>query len=382
MDRALLRYAWALIVTGVAFTPWLLFGHKVEPSPYPLLIAAVVIAARYLGLGPALLVGVLGAIVSPVLYTASDMPSTWVQLALFVVLTVLVAQIVAASERTARALRLANEQADQTRAELAGQRHAFLVSAAHDLKAPLTSIKGTAQLLAQRAEQSSALDPTDVQVSAGRIAGLVNRMTAAINNLMDVTQVEMGEDLELVRREVDLGILVERVVADVSQRPASPPIAVGAASPSIVGSWDEFRLERVLHNLLSNAIKYGRGNPIRVRFDREITPSGAWACLAVVDGGIGIDPQDLPHVFERYFRSSNVSGIPGAGIGLAGVKEIVEQHGGTIDVRSSPGQGSTFLVRLPLTGESVTADEPLEARESAWAPASAAPLVEPRSAGR
>jgi signal transduction histidine kinase len=120
-----------------------------------------------------------------------------------------------------------------------------------------------------------------------------------------------------------------------------------AAEPGLVGSWDVRRLERVLANLLENAVKYSPdGGEIVVRVARDDADSTA--VLQVADTGVGIPAADLPHVFERFYRAGNVGEIQGTGIGLAGVRQIVEQHAGSIAVESCPGIGSTFTVRLPL----------------------------------
>jgi len=107
-------------------------------------------------------------------------------------------------------------------------------------------------------------------------------------------------------------------------------------------------LERVLDNLLSNAVKYSpAGGDITVQVSRE-TGSG-FAVLTVADQGLGIPVDDLPYVFERFRRGTNVVGqIAGTGIGLAAVRQVVEQHGGRVTVTSQQGHGSTFTVRLPL----------------------------------
>jgi signal transduction histidine kinase len=110
--------------------------------------------------------------------------------------------------------------------------------------------------------------------------------------------------------------------------------------------WDISRIERVLSNLLGNAIKFSpRGGGIRVSVEVE----GECAVLRVADQGEGIPESDLPHIFERFHRGQNVEGrIPGAGIGLAGVRRILELHGGSITAASRVGEGTTFTVRLPL----------------------------------
>jgi signal transduction histidine kinase len=110
------------------------------------------------------------------------------------------------------------------------------------------------------------------------------------------------------------------------------------------------RLDRVLDNLLSNAIKFSpNGGGITVAVAHEDVVGGPWAVVAVRDQGLGIPAADLPRVFERFRRARNVEGrIGGTGIGLASVRQIVEQHGGAITVESVEGAGSTFTVRLPL----------------------------------
>jgi signal transduction histidine kinase len=117
----------------------------------------------------------------------------------------------------------------------------------------------------------------------------------------------------------------------------------------LAGTWDSARLERVLANLLANALKYSpSGGEVLV----EVSRDADWAVLSVADHGIGIPAADLPHIFERFRRASNVAGrIAGSGLGLAGARDIVEQHGGTIFVLSEEGRGSRFVVRLPLLAD-------------------------------
>jgi signal transduction histidine kinase len=118
----------------------------------------------------------------------------------------------------------------------------------------------------------------------------------------------------------------------------------------VTGRWDRARLERVLGNLLSNAIKYSpRGGDIVVRIWIDENEQTSWANLAVQDHGAGIPAADLPRLFHWFYRGKNVANeVPGAGIGLAGARQIVELHGGTMQVDSQEGVGSTFTVRLSL----------------------------------
>ena len=124
-----------------------------------------------------------------------------------------------------------------------------------------------------------------------------------------------------------------------------------AAEPALIGDWDARRLRRLLANLLDNAIKYSPdGGPIAIRIARASDPQGEWAALTVRDRGIGIPADDLPRLFERFHRGSNVTGrIAGTGVGLASVRQIVESHGGEVAVSSNEGEGTTLEVRLPLT---------------------------------
>jgi signal transduction histidine kinase len=117
--------------------------------------------------------------------------------------------------------------------------------------------------------------------------------------------------------------------------------------------WDAGRIERVCDNLISNAIKYSpNGGTIEIRLSKSADDGRDWAVLTVSDSGIGIPRSDLPHIFERYRRAANTAVISGTGIGLAGARQIVEQHGGSITVESLERIGSTFTVRLPLSIES------------------------------
>jgi signal transduction histidine kinase len=125
----------------------------------------------------------------------------------------------------------------------------------------------------------------------------------------------------------------------------------------------------VLHHLLGNAVKYSPdGGEVTISVGREATRDGReWATLSVRDQGLGIPAADLPHVFDRFHRAANVVGpIRGTGLGLSSARQVIEQHGGTVGIESTEGEGSTFTIRLPLAG----ADES--------APTSGAPPMAPR----
>jgi PAS domain S-box-containing protein len=234
--------------------------------------------------------------------------------------------------------------------DLERQKDDFLASAAHDLRNPLTSIKGYADLLRRQIARADLPNAERLLAGLGQIETSGTRMAALIDAVMDLAQLQMDRPLELRRRPTDLVALVRSAVAEQQQLADGHKIRLKATAPTLIGDWDPGRLERVVQNLLSNAVKYSpNGGEVLVTVSRETAVTGAWAVLAVRDRGLGIPPSDLPHLFERFHRGGNVVGrIAGTGIGLASSRQIVEQHGGSIAVRSRPGRGSIFTVRLPL----------------------------------
>ncbi|MCX6021676.1 MAG: ATP-binding protein [Chloroflexi bacterium] len=162
----------------------------------------------------------------------------------------------------------------------------------------------------------------------------------------------MGDPLTLERTPTDLAALAECLTREHQRGAERHRIRLVRPTEPVTGEWDGARLERVIGNLLSNAVKYSpAGGDITVTVGREPGRGGALerAVLVVRDQGMGIPAADLPQVFERFHRGGNVVGqIAGTGIGLAGVRQIVEGHGGAIEVQSSEEQGTVFTVRLPL----------------------------------
>ncbi|MER3420219.1 MAG: histidine kinase, partial [Chloroflexota bacterium] len=241
-------------------------------------------------------------------------------------------------EEVRRALRLRDE---------------LMAAISHDLAQPLASIRTLAHVLQEEAESA---DRPDGMWMARRLDAIATRLTAMCREFVDLARLEAGQPLDLHCRPMDLVALVRQIAemhADLNR--GTHEIHVAAAQPEIVGIWDKFRLERVVNNLLSNAIKYSpNGGQVTVTLAvvHEPQPEGgtrAYAQLAAQDCGVGIPAADLPHIFERFHRARNVVGrFKGNGLGLAGSRQIVEQHGGRVRVTSQEGQGSTFTVLLPL----------------------------------
>jgi signal transduction histidine kinase len=229
-------------------------------------------------------------------------------------------------------------------------RDEFLASVSHDLKNPLAAIKGRAQILLRRAEKLGAEDRERIVSGLENIDSSASRMNRLISDLMDIVRLRAGQPLELQREQCDLVNIVRDVVNEHGS-PGDMTIQFVSDVPSLPGRWDAARLERVLSNLLTNAVKYGRPQgTVRIRLSHNPDAPTACAVLTVQDDGIGIPSVDLPRIFERFHRGSNVTGsISGSGVGLAGAKQIVEQHGGSITVESREGEGSTFTVTLPCS---------------------------------
>ena len=224
-------------------------------------------------------------------------------------------------------------------------REEFLSIASHELKTPLTSLQLQVQML-QRAAQRDTLArlPAErVLTMLGTAERQTKHLVKLINTLLDISRLGGGH-LDLHREEIDLAALVREVAAQLAPEltVAGCRLTVTAPAP-VPGLWDRARLEQVVTNLLSNALKYGRGQPIEV----AVTGTDDRARLVVRDEGIGIAPEHLSRIFERFERAVSAHNYGGLGLGLYIVRQIVEAHGGAISVTSTPGKGSTFVVDLP-----------------------------------
>lgn len=234
-----------------------------------------------------------------------------------------------------------------SRKEIEEERRAFIDTLAHDLKNPLGAIKVQMQLTQRRLARSEAPDPAAIARSAESVLRSVEQMTGLIAQMLDTAYLRDGQSLELHPVSVDLVALTRSVCDSAARQSTRHIIRMESALETLVGEWDESRIERVVTNLLDNAIKYSaEGSEVVATVDRA---EDDWAVLQVRDQGIGIPADELDSIFERYRRGRNVVGkFAGAGIGLAGMRQIVEQHGGSISVESAEGIGSIFTVRLPI----------------------------------
>ncbi|HET9494968.1 MAG TPA: PAS domain S-box protein [Chloroflexia bacterium] len=267
-----------------------------------------------------------------------------------------------AEEERARLLER-EKQAHAKARQAVMMRDQVLSTVAHDLRNPLTSIKGYAQILRNRVLRDKRSGSTGAQTSAAThpleqlLAGLsqideaVNRMNGLINELLDTAQLQVGRPLDLNRAPTDLVELAREAAEACRQSSARHTVDLQARVPRLVGEWDRQRLRRAVDNLLSNAVKYspeGGAVVCTVSYEHD-DPETGWAVLTVEDHGIGIPAADLPHIFDWFYRAGNApANIGGSGIGLAGAHHIAQQHGGALTVESEEGSGASFMLRLPL----------------------------------
>jgi PAS domain S-box-containing protein len=229
---------------------------------------------------------------------------------------------------------------------------AFLADLAHDLNNPLAAARVHVQLLRRRLDRGQ-LDTAKLLTGLSEIETSLNRVARRMGELGDVARLRLGEEIDLRRVAVDLVALVEARAEHFRSISQHHTIALTSETSSLLGYWDRDRLERVIDNLLSNAIKFTpHGGTVSMQLFRDggSGRTGEQAVLTIKDEGVGIPPTDLPIIFDRFQRGTNVIGrFAGTGIGLAGVKQILGQHGGTIDVQSEEGVGTIVTVCLPLS---------------------------------
>jgi PAS domain S-box-containing protein len=229
----------------------------------------------------------------------------------------------------------------------------FIKMASHELKTPITSIKGYVQLLLNiydelNEEKFQASRPT-VKSSLYTISRQVTKLTRLVSELLDLSRIESGK-LELRKTEFDLSDLVEEIVQDARHTTSRHAIIIHNDFEGSIYA-DKDRISQVLLNLLTNAIKY---SPDADNVEVYVNRDKGDAVIKVKDHGIGIDKKEHPRIFERFYRVEGKSEqtYPGFGIGLFIANEIIQRHKGTISIKSEKGKGAEFTVTLPLNNRS------------------------------
>ncbi len=226
--------------------------------------------------------------------------------------------------------------------ELQEQREDMLRTVSHDLRNPLTAIQGQAQMVGRLLAREGVSNDR-VSRSVDAIVASAKQMGTMIEDLVDTIRLESGQ-MRLRRRPVSLPIKVRESLERSSGVLDIERVKVEMPTELPLVEADPDRLDRILTNLVSNALKFSpSATPVLVRAESGATE----VHISIADSGMGIPPEDMPHLFDRYYRSKGARGAEGLGLGLFITKGLVEAHGGKIWVMSEPGQGSTFTFTLP-----------------------------------
>ena len=238
------------------------------------------------------------------------------------------------------------QEAEHQRDQLERERRELTASISHDLRTPLASVRAMVEALSDEVVD----DPAEVERYYGNIRREVERLSRMIDDLFELAQIDAGA-LQLRTRALTLQEVTAEVVdamqAQALRRDVTLAIEIDGEPPAL--PLDGARIERAVANLVRNALEHTpSGGEIRV----SVGADGEGVRLSVADGGNGVAADDLPHIWDRFYRGEksrrrSTGGADGAGLGLAIVRGIVEAHGGTVAARSEPGAGAVFTFHLP-----------------------------------
>lgn len=345
----LLKYGAAVLLSVVAlFLTMLLDDAQVEPNTRLLFIAAVAFSSWYGGLGAGLVATALTSLESAYFFHhigQSPFPNDFasaVRFIEFVAIALAITLLNAArlkEQRRATVARAEAEAASRIKDE-------FLATVSHDLRTPLTSMRGWASML-----RSRQLDEATTIHALEAIELNADAQAQLISDLLDVSRISAGQ-MRLDVRPLDLAAIIKAASEVVHPAAQAKNIQLRVALDPSVGvvavAGDPARLQQVMWNLLSNAVKFTpEGGEVAVRLARL----DAYAEITVSDTGVGISPDFLPHIFERFSQGGGAQSNGGLGLGLSIVRHLVELHGGTIQAANRGDGGATFTVNLPLIKE-------------------------------
>ena len=228
------------------------------------------------------------------------------------------------------------EALDQTRSQ-------FVSNASHELKTPLSTMK----ILIETLMYQDPMDPAMTKDFLNDVNSEIDRLNRIVSDLLTLVNIDSG-GMKLNRESIPLKALLDEQIKRLLPLARENGIEINLeARDEINITGDSLKLQQVVYNVIDNAIKYTpRGGEVHT----SLTRSGKRAIIRISDTGIGIPAQDLPHIFERFYRvdKSHSRATGGTGLGLSIVKQIVQLHGGTIEARSAEGQGTTFIIDLPI----------------------------------
>jgi len=338
-----------------------LFSNNFYFPDTPMMLAVLVVALFW-GVGPALFAVLLGALALDYFYIPPVMQFTiphWdgmLQMLPFVVVGLVVAIITGQRESARLRALMAEEEANERADELATAnqelekanrlKDQFLSMASHELKTPITTIRGQAQIALRRLSRQQDVPPELATTSTAleKIDEQTHRLNNLVDDLLDLSSIRAGR-IGLQLKQCDLVEICQDIIEE--QRLLSGrTIDLQTSSPAVAFQGDCNRLSQVVVNLVSNAIKYSpQESPVQV----QVVERDSVAVIEVHDAGKGIPKEQQAYIFEPFYRApdAEVSSKRGMGLGLAISKDIVERHGGRIWCESKRGQGTTFFVELP-----------------------------------
>ena len=369
VGATVLRYMVAVWTVGLAFAATLVMSPLMQPGVSPLFLLAVMISAWRGGLGAGLLATVLSASASafvllPPAYSLRVDRNDLLQLVVFTFAAVVIGSLSASrkSVEEEREALLLREQAARKEAEAANAvKDEFIAAASHELRTPLTTIKALTRVLLR--QQPSE---TERREYLEDIASECDRQIDLVHNLLDLSRIKAG-GVSINPSRVDANEVlracekIERIEAETHNHDLR--VELTHDLPPI--SADHSALRRALCTIIENAIKYTPGGG---RVTLRAKAHGEGVLIEVEDTGRGIHAEDLPHIFDKFYRgraatddtdtsSADEQEVPGIGLGLHLARVLVEGMNGTIEVRSQAGQGSTFSVRLPVWEKEANAND-------------------------
>jgi two-component system phosphate regulon sensor histidine kinase PhoR len=219
----------------------------------------------------------------------------------------------------------------------------FVANASHELRTPLASIIGYVETLT---DEEETVDPETAKKFLGTVLREARRLQSLVSDLMSLSRIE-AEKHDRPSQKLDLAKLVSKAAAEAGTPEQKAQVKIAVPDAEVLVRGDSQQLEQLVRNLVDNALKYGAPKgpvEVMVKIDEDR------AVLTVTDHGEGIDPEHIPHLTRRFYRTdpgrSRAAG--GTGLGLAIVKHVVERHRGRLDIESKLGQGTTVKVRIPL----------------------------------
>ncbi|HXO09800.1 MAG TPA: hybrid sensor histidine kinase/response regulator, partial [Solirubrobacteraceae bacterium] len=228
------------------------------------------------------------------------------------------------------------------RAQLEQAKSDFVATASHELRSPLTSIKGFVELLERSPENMSERQREFIDI----VLRSTDRLVDLVNDLLDVARIE-ADNVDINRRPIDIGEAVRDVAELMGPRISDKHQALGVhVAPALPLAYaDPGRIRQIIANLLTNAHIYtDEGGRIEVTAEAD----RAWVKITVADSGVGMTADERSHIFDRFYRAHGASAVaPGTGLGLSIVESLVTLHDGKIEVESEPGEGTTFYVSIP-----------------------------------